>query len=173
MDSVIVVVATYLLYVMVVAYALVWWLREDRLGKLHTAGSALVGLALVGVFIALAGTLRDDPRPFMQDPSLNNLLHHAPGNGFPSDHSSAAGLMAGLVALRHRLYGALFAVAAVLIAAARVAAHAHHVQDVVAGLALGVLAAWLATVFVTWLLGRLDVAARLGIDSRSAAARPH
>ncbi|MEO9220800.1 MAG: phosphatase PAP2 family protein, partial [Mycobacteriaceae bacterium] len=150
MDSVIVAVAKYLLYLMVIAFALVWVFREDGRGKLDLAGAAVIGLILVGMFIVIAGAVHDDPRPFMQDPSLNNMLHHAPGNGFPSDHSCAAGLIAGLVALRHRLYGAILAVAAILVAAARVAAHAHHVQDVVAGLALGALAAWLGTLLATW-----------------------
>ncbi len=167
MDSLIVAVAKYLLYVMVIAVALVWVFREDRRGKLDLVGAAVIGLILVGIFIVIAGAWHDDPRPFTQDPSLNNLLHHAPGNGFPSDHSVAAGLMAGIVALRHRLYGAILAVAAILIAAARVAAHAHHVQDVVAGLILGAIAAWLGTLLASWLITRFDVAARLGIAQRS------
>ncbi len=165
MDSVIVVIAQYLLYVMVAALAVVWWFREDRTGKLVLVGSALTGLLILGGFMLIAGAVHDDPRPFMQDPTLTNMLHHAPGNGFPSDHSCAAGLIAGLVALRHRLYGAIFAVAAVLIAAARVAAHAHHVQDVVAGLALGALAAWLGTLLATWLIDRYDLAGRWSLTS--------
>jgi len=167
MDSLIIAVAKYLLYVMVIAFALVWVFREDRRGKLDVAGAAVIGLILVGVFLVIAGAVHDDPRPFMQDPSLNNLLNHAPGNGFPSDHSCAAGLMAGIVGLRHRLYGAILAVAGILIAAARVAAHAHHVQDVVAGLLLGGIAAWLGTLLATWLIARFDVATRLGIQRRS------
>lgn len=165
MDAVIVVVATYLLYVMAAGFAAVWWLDEDRVGKLQVVVAAIIGLVLVGVFIAVAGAVHDDPRPFMQDPSLNNLLHHAPGNGFPSDHSCAAGLIAGLVVFRHRLYGALLAVAAVLVGVARVAAHAHHLQDVAAGLALGFLAAWLATLLATALISRLDLVGRLHLGS--------
>jgi membrane-associated phospholipid phosphatase len=171
MDSFIVAVAEYLLYVMVIAVALVWVFKEDRRGKLQLAGAAVLGLILVGIFMVIAGHVYDDPRPFMQDPSLNNMLHHAPGNGFPSDHSFAAGLMTGIVALRHRLYGAILAVAAILIAAARVAAHAHHVQDVVAGLLLGGLAAWLGTLLATWLITRFDLATRLGINRGTSAPR--
>lgn len=170
MDPVIVAVATYLLYVMVVGAALIWWFREDRSGRLTLAGSAIVGLVLVGVFIVLAAALHDDPRPFVQDPSLNNMLHHAADNGFPSDHSCAAGLIAGLIALRHRAYGAILAVAAILIAAARVAAHAHHLQDVVGGLALGVLAAWLGTLVATALIERFDVAARLRLGRNTSSS---
>ena len=169
MDAVIVVVATYLLYVMAAGFAAVWWFEEDRPGKLQVVVAAIIGLVLVGIFIAVAGAVHDDPRPFMQDPSLNNLLHHAPGNGFPSDHSCAAGLIAGLVVFRHRVYGALLAVGAVLVAAARVAAHAHHLQDVAAGLALGVLAAWVATLLAAALISRLELLRRLGLDAEGNA----
>ena len=171
MDSLIVFTANYLLYIMAGAFAVVWLFREDRSGKLHLACAAVAGLVLVGLFIFVAGALHDDPRPFMQDPSLNNMLHHAPGNGFPSDHSSAAALIAGLIAVRHRLYGAAFALGAVLVAASRVAAHAHHLQDVVGGLALGALAAVLGTWLAAQFIGRFDLAGRLRFG-REGTDRP-
>jgi undecaprenyl-diphosphatase len=43
---------------------------------------------------------------------------------------------------------------------ARVAAHVHHLQDVVAGLLIGALAAVLATLIVRLLLPRLPMAQR-------------
>ena len=53
-----------------------------------------------------------------------------------------------LVARWRRVTGALVAAGAVVVAWARVAAHVHHAQDVVAGLGIGVLAGlagiWLA-----------------------------
>jgi membrane-associated phospholipid phosphatase len=52
-----------------------------------------------------------------------------------------------------------------------VAAHAHHVQDVVAGLLLGGLAAWLGTLLATWLITRFDLATRLGINRGTSAPR--
>lgn len=168
MDSLTVAVATYSLFVMAAGFALLWWFREDRIGKLTVVGSVVAGLALLGVFSTVAA-LHYDPRPFMEDPSLNNMLHHAADNGFPSDHSCAAGLIAGLVALRHRIYGAVFALGAVLIAASRVATHAHHVQDVAAGLAIGALAAWLGTLLATRLIERFDLAARLHLGGRNVA----
>ncbi|MGH7733091.1 MAG: phosphatase PAP2 family protein, partial [Gemmatimonadales bacterium] len=77
----------------------------------------------------------------VQNARLHPLFPHGRDNGFPSDHSIAAGLIAGLVLFRSRLWGAVFALAAFCVAAARVAAHVHHVQDVVAGLILGGIAA--------------------------------
>lgn len=106
-----------------------------------------MGPALVGAGIWLAATLHADPRPFVQDPSTPALFPHPADNGFPSDHAAAGGLLAALASRHKPVLGALATVGTVLIAAARVAAHVHHVQDVVAGLtigaATGVLAVWI------------------------------
>ena len=155
MNSLIVFGANDLLFVMAAACLIVLVVRENRAGRLRLAASAVLGLVVVLALISLAAAVHTDPRPFVQNPSLRPLISHAADNGFPSDHSAAAGLIATLVALRHRLYGALLAVAAVLVAASRVAAHVHHVQDVVAGLLLGGLAAWIATTVVGLVLVRV------------------
>lgn len=141
MDDVIIASAKYLIYVMVLGFAAVWLFAENRRGKVDLAIAAVVGLIVVLILIAIAGSLHTDPRPFVVDPSLKPLIPHAPDNGFPSDHASAAGLMALLILLRHRIIGIVFAVAAVVVAWGRVAAHLHHVLDVSVGLGLGVIAA--------------------------------
>jgi undecaprenyl-diphosphatase len=164
-------VAEYLLYAMAVAFAAIWLFAEDRPGKVRLLVSAVIGLVLVLVLIKLAAAVHDDPRPFVQNPALHPLFPHAADNGFPSDHSAAAALIAMLVWLRHRWYGSLLAVCAVLIGAARVAAHVHHVQDIVAGLLIGALAAWLAGVVAAWLIGRF--AGRANITSNSSPRSAH
>jgi membrane-associated phospholipid phosphatase len=141
MDSVIEFAAQYLLFIMVAGFAAFWLLGVDRAGKLRLGGAAVIGLILAAVFLVVAGKLHSDPRPFVQNPSLHPLFPHGKDNGFPSDHSIAAGLIAGLVLVWSRLWGSLFVLAAVCVAAARVAAHVHHVQDVVTGLILGGIAA--------------------------------
>jgi membrane-associated phospholipid phosphatase len=140
-DSVIAFAAQYLLFIMAAGFAVFWLFGVDRAGKLRLGGAAVIGLVLAAVFLIAAGKLHSDPRPFVQNPTLHPLFPHARDNGFPSDHSIAAGLIAGLVLFRSRLWGAVFALAALCVAAARVAAHVHHVQDVVAGLILGGIAA--------------------------------
>ena len=141
MDSVITFAAQYLLFIMVAAFVAVWLFGTDRAGKLRLAGAAVIGLVLAAVFLVVAGKLHSAPRPFVQNQRLHPLFQHARDNGFPSDHSVAAGLIAGLVLCRSRLWGAIFALAAFCVAASRVAAHVHHAQDVVAGLILGGIAA--------------------------------
>jgi membrane-associated phospholipid phosphatase len=156
----------YLLPVLALAAALVWVTR-DRAGKVALAGQTAVGLLLVGLGIWLAGTLHVDPRPFVQDPSSPPRFPHAADNGFPSDHGAAGGLLAALVAAHKRALGAVVAAGAVLIVAARVAAHVHHVQDVVAGLAIGAAAGVLAV----FIINRLAVMRARRARSRVSLTR--
>jgi len=148
MDAMIARLANYLLFAMAILALATWAVREDRSGKAKSAIITVLGLAFAVVLLTIAAGLHTDPRPFVQNPSLHPLIKHSADNGFPSDHCLAAGLLTSVMALRHRRIGAVLAGAAVLLAAARVAAHVHHLQDVVAGLALGALAGWLATVVV-------------------------
>jgi membrane-associated phospholipid phosphatase len=161
-DSVIVFVAQYLLFIMAAGFAVYWLAAENWPdGKVRLGATAVAGLALTLAFIYIGGKLHADPRPFVQNPSLKPMFPHPKDNGFPSDHSAAAGLIAALVLWRSRAWGVLFAVAALLVAAARVLSHVHHVQDVVAGLAFGVIA-----FVIAWYLVRLTLAGLAGHQAR-------
>lgn len=168
-------VAEYLLYAMAIAFAAIWLFAEDRGGKIRVLGAALIGLVLVWAFISIAAAIHDDPRPFVQNPALHPLIAHAADNGFPSDHSAAAGLIATLVWWRHRWYGAVLAVLAVVVAGARMAAHVHHAQDVVAGLLIGGLAAWLGIVIAEFVIDRIAArpSSRPGRVMKNALGRTH
>jgi undecaprenyl-diphosphatase len=146
-NGLVIAVAQDLLYGLALVAGLVW-LTRDRRTKLVLAAQAVVGLALVGMGIWIAGTLHVDPRPFVHDPASVPLFPHPADNGFPSDHGAAAALLAVLVVRYQRPLGILVAAGAVLIAVARVAAHVHHAQDVVVGLAIGVAAGTLGVVLV-------------------------
>ena len=154
MNTVIVAVAQYLLFVLALVAGLTW-LSLDRAGKVRLAAEAVLGLALLGAGIWLAGALHADPRPFVQNPSLHPLFPHPRDNGFPSDHAAAAGLLTALVLRYRRGLGVLVGLGAVLVAAARVAAHVHHLQDVVAGLLIGLAAGGLAILLTAFVAARL------------------
>jgi membrane-associated phospholipid phosphatase len=148
MNTLITWIAQYLLWVMVTGFALAWVLREDRSGRIAVALAAVIGVGLALGLMYAAKTLHHDPRPFVQNPAVRPLFGHSADDGFPSDHCVAAGLLTALVASRHRALGAAFGLGAVLIAWARVAAHVHHLQDVAAGLALGLIAGAVAVAAV-------------------------
>ena len=156
MHTLIVWTAQYLLFVMAAVFVLVWLIAEDSHGKLVLAATAVVGVVLMVVFLYIAKGVHHDPRPFVQNPRIRPLFGHSRDDGFPSDHSIAAALIAVLVIWRHRLVGVLLALGAALIAWARVAAHVHHLQDVLAGLALGALAAVIASLVVPAVVARIS-----------------
>jgi membrane-associated phospholipid phosphatase len=153
-STLVVLAAQDLLYLLVAVGALVWLLL-DRRGKVALAVGSLAGLVLVGVGIWVAAHLHSDPRPFVSDGS-RALFAHPADNGFPSDHSAAAALLATVVARSRRVAGALLGAGAVVVAWARVAAHVHHAQDVVAGLGIGVLAGLVGILLAPALLAPLD-----------------
>jgi undecaprenyl-diphosphatase len=143
MDTLIVAVAQYALFLVALGGLLTWWL-VDRSQKVELAVEALLTVALVAVLVKLAGMVHTDPRPFVVNPSLKPLFPHPADNGFPSDHTALTAGIAVLVARYRGGLGALLLVISAGIGASRVAAHVHHTQDIVAGLLLGGLAAVLA-----------------------------
>jgi membrane-associated phospholipid phosphatase len=166
MNALIVAVAQYLPYVLVAITAVVW-LRLPRPDKVAMAIQGVLALALVGLFILIGSALHTDPRPFVVNPSVRPLFTHPADNGFPSDHTALGMTLAVLVMAYRRGVGIVLAVLALLVGAARVAAHVHHAQDIAAGAVFGALAAVLAV--VVW----RAVTARFGAPSarRGAHAR--
>ena len=169
MNGLIVAIAQYLLFALLLVAAGVW-LTRDRPGKVTFAAEAVVGLAVVGIGILLAARLHTDPRPFVHDPHSTPLFAHPADNGFPSDHSAAGGLLTALVFRYKRWWGVAVGVGAVAIAWARVAAHVHHAQDVVAGLCIGLAAGALAAWIVGLIVHRLEVSG-VGVRALTTADR--
>lgn len=157
MDSAIRLVANFALYAVGLAAALAW-LRAPRVDKAPFAVAGVVAAALVAVGVKLAGALWIDPRPFVVDHTAP-LIAHPADNGFPSDHTALAAAVAAVVLLWHRRTGAALLVVAVLLGAARVAAHVHHWPDVLAGFAIGLVCAALGWLVAHWAVPRF---ARVG-----------
>ena len=151
MPTAIALTATYGLPVILVAAAVVWW-RSPRDDKVTMATALLLGV-LIGAGLLLASAMAwNDPRPFVVD-GIPPLLPHAADNGFPSDHTTASALVAGVVLCFQRRAGIALLALATAVGAARVAAHVHHIPDVLAGLLIGVGAAMLAVVLARIAVG--------------------
>jgi membrane-associated phospholipid phosphatase len=153
------------------------WLHGAALGY-ATYGVALFGvLLLVGVLRSRTGTDRTlaaaawaclatviavginqpvghvfaEARPYATHPRLLVLAARSSDYSFPSDHAVMAGAVAAGLWLVSRRLGVVAAIAAVVIAFARVYIAAHYPWDVAAGLLLGA-----AVSLLGWaLVGRL------------------
>ena len=93
------------------------------------------------IFSLIFSQLYDNPRPFVSDGSTA-LISHGNDNGFPSQHTVFAATSATMIFCFNRRWGVVALAAAVLVGWGRVAAHVHHTIDILAGLAIGLLAGY-------------------------------
>lgn len=138
LDSVIVFLAEYLPYVVIVGAILFLWLHTDKTAKeklrevwvtLLTSVTAYVSAILLKILFAA-------DRPFVALRDITPLfLKH--DYAFPSGHATFFGALAMAVFLKHKRAGVWFFVAGLLISAARVAAGAHFPGDILGGFILG------------------------------------
>jgi membrane-associated phospholipid phosphatase len=125
----------------------------------------LATLVAVAVNQPMASAV-DEPRPFTVFPHALVLAHRSTDPSFASDHATLAGAVTiGLLLVSWRL-GAVAAVAALLMAFARVYVGAHFPIDVIAGLVLGAGIAGLG-----WLIAR-PVLVRLVMGLARTPLRP-
>lgn len=116
-----------------------WWIARST-GD-HTKVAAALWTPL-GALVALAinqpivNGVRE-ARPYTVLPTMSLLAHRSSDYSFPSDHAVMAGAVAGGLFLVNRRLGILAALAALLMAFARVYIGAHWPGDVAVGLALG------------------------------------
>jgi membrane-associated phospholipid phosphatase len=132
-------VAQYALFVVALCACLVW-LTVPRPEKLALAFEVVVAVVVVALLVKLVGAVHTDPRPFVVDPRLKPLFAHPADNGFPSDHTALSAAVAFLVLVHRRWAGIALLLVTVALGAARVAAHVHHTEDIVAGLLIGAAA---------------------------------
>src|SRR5665811_1184254 len=148
MNTLTVAVAQDLLFLILLAAAVIW-LFLPRQEKMGLAVQAIVSLVVMVVLIKLAAAIHADPRPFVADPSIKPLFAHPGDNGFPSDHTTLAATVALLVMGYRKLLGAVLLAGSFLVGAARIAAHVHHVQDIVAGVLIAALAVGICLLYTS------------------------
>ena len=128
-NAIIVFVAKYFLFLSVIGVA-VYWLRAARPLKFTLAWQLVVGGLIALALARIGGHFYYDTRPFVRN-HVKPLFPHAPDNGFPSDHA----LLTSFLAYSFWRYSKPFALAlfvnALLVSAARVAAHVHSPIDIV------------------------------------------
>lgn len=116
-----------------------WWVARST-GNHRTVAAALWAplgaLAALALNQLLVHAFRE-PRPYVVLPHMLLLAHRSSDYSFPSDHAVMAGAVTAGLFLVNRRLGVVAAVAAVLMAFARVYIGAHWPADVVVGLLFG------------------------------------
>ncbi|MEU5635482.1 phosphatase PAP2 family protein [Streptomyces rishiriensis] len=132
------------LFAALMAYG--WW-RARRAGAAASVTALAVPFVVVaafGVDAALKLLVRED-RPCRSLRVATLEACPAPGDwSFPSNHAAVAAAAAVALIFVSRRLGAVAAVAACAMAASRLWVGAHYPHDVVAGVLVGALVAWLA-----------------------------
>jgi undecaprenyl-diphosphatase len=158
MNSVVIVIGRYLIFLSVLVAA-AFWTRANTREKIALGWRFVVAGLIAEGLAQIAGRVFYDTRPFVTE-HLKPLIAHAPDNGFPSDHVLLASLLAFVVALYSRRVGLVLFLIALLIGWARVQARIHHPVDVVGALVLSALA-----VAIVQVIARLFGARRRPHDS--------
>lgn len=129
MDSLIVFVAKYFLYLSVAIVA-VFWLRASKNDKFSLAWKLVAGGILALALARVGAHFYYDTRPFVAR-HIKPLFAHAPDNGFPSDHALLTSFLGFTVLGYSRRVALVLLLNAVLIGWARVAAHVHSPIDII------------------------------------------
>lgn len=113
--------------------------KDKRIGV--TCGLALSGEALI---IFIVKNIVQRPRPCWIDHSVDMLIRIPKDYSFPSGHSGASFAVAVSIFLYNKKYGACALVLASLIVLSRMYLFVHFPTDVLAGMAIGTAAAFVA-----------------------------
>lgn len=135
----------YLLYI-IVLISFVWWLLQPNAKKLGIALFGVVALIFGFVLLLFAGKLYYDPRPFVVQ-NLTPLFPHSADNGFPSDHTILAMVVAFVVLYFDRITGLVLFALALALGISRVLAYVHHPLDIAGSIILAALAVLFTTQF--------------------------
>src|SRR3954451_12869261 len=131
--------------VMVLGVVVLWFLARPGGGRKWkpAARSALAAAALAVVVDQIVYAIHDRARPY-EAHTISHPWTSKTDPSFPSDHASASLAIAFAVLMFDPIAGAIFLVAAVLIAIGRVLIGAHYPGDVAASLVVAAVAALVA-----------------------------
>ncbi len=160
MSSLVVFVAKYFFAISVVVVAL-YWLKASRPVKFDLAWQLIVGGFVAVLLAVIGGHLFYDTRPFVSH-HLKPLIAHAPDNGFPSDHTLLTAFLGFSILRYSRRVGLILLAIAVMVGAARVAAHIHSPIDIIGSFVIGAIAVFVAQVVVakglkSWMASRRGI----------------
>tara|TARA_B100000745_G_scaffold47277_1_gene28401 strand:+ start:8886 stop:9359 length:474 start_codon:yes stop_codon:yes gene_type:complete len=145
MDEIIVFLASKL-HVVIVVTAIVIFLLSSRQKRVTLALTAITALPLSYLLGKLANFFYYTERPF-SELGIAPLVPHIADNGFPSEHTLYAMVIAITVFFVNKKWGLLLMILAILVGVGRVLAYVHNPIDIIGAVLVASVAVW-GTVFV-------------------------
>jgi undecaprenyl-diphosphatase len=155
MHTIIVLIAQYLLFVLILI-AGAYWLVQDKSVKIKVLIIGILSSIIALILMKIGAALFYDPRPFVNG-SVIPYFKHVADNGFPSDHTTLAAVLAVTIFFVSRKLGIALFVGAIVIGSARVIAHVHSPIDIIGGLTIGILSVYIGQlIYKIWRNRRLN-----------------
>ena len=151
-DLIIVIFAEYAHYFVIGIGILIFSMDDSGHQKWRLAKIALLSTIVAIGIDKLLNQIINSPRPFVVD-DVTPLFAHVADNGFPSEHTLLAVVVALLIYLRNKKMGIIFLLVAIAIGIARVLAGVHHMVDVIGSVLIRVC----AVVVGQWVVTRYSV----------------
>ena len=126
------------LYIVLLAIALVWYLRQPRRAQIEMIAWGIVALPLMYFLLIVAGMVYFDPRPFVVG-DFTPLIPHAPDNGFPSDHTLLCSSTASIVFFYDKKLSGFLWFLTALVGSSRVYTGLHHPLDIIASVVIAII----------------------------------
>ena len=146
MDEVIVFLASKL-HVAIVVIAIITFLLSTKKQRMALALTAMTALPLSYLLGKIASFFYYTERPF-SELGIASLVPHIADNGFPSEHTLYAMVIAAVVFSVRKNWGLLLIVLAILVGISRVLAGVHHYIDVVGSVVIAVITTYVVTILL-------------------------
>ena len=146
LDSLIIFGAKYL-YIVVVAVAIIYILRQPREKQKRILLLAIISLPIAYIVAKIGSWLYFDPRPFVVG-NFTPLVPHVADNGFPSDHTLLTSAIASVIYVFNKKIGVLLWILALIVGISRVSAGIHHPVDILGSIIISVLIVFVAHKFI-------------------------
>lgn len=103
--------------------------------------AVVIGLCITAGLSEIIKNVVGEPRPFLM--GVSALYHHGNYDAFPSGHTSLFVALAVGIWYRFKTVGIILFISALIIGTARVVVGIHWPLDIIGGIVLGIVGAWL------------------------------
>lgn len=124
---------------------LLFFLRQPLDVKKKMILFSAVTIPVIYLLAFGAGSLYDNPRPFVVE-GIIPLVQHEANNGFPSGHTLFTAAIAAVVYFFNRRIGNILLLISIVVGMSRVAAHVHHSIDILASVIIAFGVAYISCI---------------------------